>query len=137
MLAPPSSAFARRPPALLPSCLPACLCTPLPYAARSLQALVVATIAVCWQKPIIIAASAFLGAYFLFYGIDEFAQTGFAETLEQIMRGEPIPTLETPTILMLAFAAVTAVLGVLVQIRTSRGKDHRQKTSDTVYIQIN
>ena len=94
-------------------------------------------IAVCWQKPLIIAASAFLGAYYLFYGIDAFANTGFAETLNQILRGEPVSDLETNTILMLTFSAVTAVLGVLIQIKTSKGKDHRQKNSDTVYIQIN
>jgi membrane protein implicated in regulation of membrane protease activity len=98
---------------------------------------VVGVIAVCWQKPLIIMTTAFLGAYFLFYGIDVFAATGFAAAVESILRGEPTGELATETLLMLIFAGVAAVLGALVQLRTGRDKDHRQKTADTVYIKIN
>ena len=97
----------------------------------------VGIIAVCWQRPLIIACSAFVGAYTLFLGIDMFANTGFADAVELMIKGEPLPPLETDTILMLVFSAVTCLVGVAVQFRSSRDYDHRQKETDVVYIKIN
>ena len=102
------------------------------------QALVVGIVAVCIQRPMVIAGSSVLGAYLLFYGIDVFAQTGYAATMDAILRGEPVPTpLNTPTIAMLASAAVAALLGMVIQARISRDKDHTKVAPRNEYVQIN
>ena len=94
-------------------------------------------ISLCWQKPLIILCSAFMGAFLLFYGIDMFAQTGFADNIEALFDGEGLEDMDTDELLMLIFAPLTSLLGILAQIRLSRGKDHRQKDKDPIYIQIN
>jgi hypothetical protein len=101
------------------------------------MALVCGVISLVWQKPLIIFSSSLVGSYLLYYGIDTFAQTGFAQSVELILKGQPPSELETEEIIMLIAALATAIIGIFFQFRTTRNRDHRQKTKDAVYVQIN
>lgn len=103
--------------------------------------LVTGILALVFQKPIIIIASSYVGSYILFYGIDVFAQTGFYDAAQRIIRGEKpvVDQCGDSCIIMLCACVVTCVLGIIVQFATNRNRNHNdEKTSNgNVYIKIN
>ncbi|KCV72554.1 hypothetical protein H696_00145 [Fonticula alba] len=102
--------------------------------------LLVGVLAAVLRKPIIVTTTAISGAFVLFYGIDQFAETGFADLVENVLNHgrdiQPGP-LSDAEIAMLSCCAATAVLGIIVQIVTTRRLKNQERSKRSAYEMIN
>ena len=90
-------------------------------------ALIVGILALIFVKYVAMVVTAWIGAFFTFLGIDTFAQTGFSQSVGQILTGDPPPIdqYSAGCYGMLAGCIALAIIGMLVQFFvTGRGDQH-------------
>ncbi|KAI8834664.1 hypothetical protein BC829DRAFT_458449 [Chytridium lagenaria] len=79
------------------------------------------------EKPLVIAATSFVGAYGVIFGIDCFANLGFAEAAARAVSGGNVDVsafrVNGNIFAMAISVLVLAAIGVFVQFRISRGQD--------------
>ncbi|KND00290.1 uncharacterized protein SPPG_04619 [Spizellomyces punctatus DAOM BR117] len=82
-------------------------------------------------KPVLIVSTAVAGAMSIVLGIDVFARTGFTPALRLFLTGNrfdvSIFTRDNKVLALLITAAVLAIVGILVQFRTNRGRTFGHK----------
>jgi len=86
---------------------------------------VIGIVTACLPKLFLAIATSWVGSYLVFYGIDVFAQTGYADAFQLILTGHAKSFTWTNAIYgMLIGNIVLAVIGILVQLFiTGRGFD--------------
>ena len=92
-------------------------------------ALIVGILALFLIKVVAIVATAWVGSFMTFVGIDVFAQTGFAQAVSEILSGQvATPNLYSPAAYaMLSACVVLAIIGMIVQFTlTGKGDHHSQ-----------
>eukprot|EP00732_Lithocolla_globosa_P007116 Lithocolla_globosa_v1_NODE_8749_length_786_cov_8.160055.p1 type:complete len:229 gc:universal NODE_8749_length_786_cov_8.160055:51-737(+) len=81
-----------------------------------------------FKKVMIVGSTSWYGSYFFFYGVDQFADTGYAKALESILSGGSFDDLDTALYAMLGGSAAMFVCGLLVQFGlTGRGNHHESE----------
>ena len=85
-----------------------------------------------FEKPALIVSTSLAGSYLVFYGIDVFARTGFANSsqasLYQLKEGQQVVVYDTsgPVIGMMVGVIVLAIIGVGSQYKIIDGKGYRE-----------
>jgi len=81
-----------------------------------LIAIIGGIITVALPKILIAVGTSMFGSYLVFYGIDIFAQTGYADAFRVILSGDPHLPFDDVMYAMLACNGVLCGLGILVQL---------------------
>jgi len=83
-----------------------------------------------FEKPMIILSTSFVGGFLIIFGIDLFAQTGFATLVASFLESNSTPSQDALTwqiYILLAGVLLLAIIGCVVQWHFHREVDYRTK----------